>query len=325
MARSPTHRLIPRPHRIRSTGDDTPARNLWRFVWRLGGWHQVVLCLLGAVVAALSMAPLELQRRIVDEAVKAGTVEHLVVLGGVYLAVVVGGGVLKFGLQMYQSWLGESAVRYLRSHLTRLHREKADRGDSEEGRAVEIIGAEVDQLGGFVGEGPSELVVQAGMLVSILGYMFATEPKLAAFATAFMVPQLILAPVIQRIVNRLIATRIGLQRGLGDMIAHIAPDNDAPGGSKLSGQLDRIYNNRMLIYAWKLAGKAGVNLINGLAPVAALVGGGYMVIQGQTSLGVVVAFLSGFSRLSDPIRELIAYYRLAARANVQHHKIAQWM
>mgnify|MGYP003403376523 CR=1 FL=1 len=42
-----------------------------------------------------------------------------------------------------------------------------------------------------------------------------------------------------------------------------------------------------------------VNFFNGLAPVAALVIGGYLVITGQTSIGVVVAFISGFDRLAD--------------------------
>jgi len=39
----------------------------------------------------------------------------------------------------------------------------------------------------------------------------------------------------------------------------------------------------------------------------------------------VVAFISGFERLATPLRELIAYYRIAAQANVQHKMIARWM
>jgi len=40
---------------------------------------------------------------------------------------------------------------------------------------------------------------------------------------------------------------------------------------------------------------------------------------------VIVAFLSGFDRISGPIRDLIAFYRLAAQAEVQHAMIARWM
>jgi ABC-type bacteriocin/lantibiotic exporter with double-glycine peptidase domain len=50
-----------------------------------------------------------------------------------------------------------------------------------------------------------------------------------------------------------------------------------------------------------------------------------MVIQGETTIGVVVAFISGFERLAASLHELIAYYRIAAQANVQHRMIARWM
>lgn len=50
-----------------------------------------------------------------------------------------------------------------------------------------------------------------------------------------------------------------------------------------------------------------------------------MVMMGETQVGVIVAFLSGFDRLSSPIRELISFYRVAAQASVQHRLIGEWM
>jgi hypothetical protein len=47
--------------------------------------------------------------------------------------------------------------------------------------------------------------------------------------------------------------------------------------------------------------------------------------MGQTSIGVVVAFISGFDRLADPLRQLIAFYRLATQSRVRHDAIASWM
>jgi ABC-type bacteriocin/lantibiotic exporter with double-glycine peptidase domain len=49
------------------------------------------------------------------------------------------------------------------------------------------------------------------------------------------------------------------------------------------------------------------------------------VIIGQTSLGVVVAFISGFERLADPLRQLVTFYTLAAQSRVRHEAIARWM
>ncbi len=317
---------IPAPHDIERTGDDTPARSIWRFVWRMSGHHQIWICLLGAIVAALSMAPLELQRLIVNDVIEAGKVDTLILLGGVYLGVLVLLSVLKLVFKTYQAWLSESAVRYLRDHLSTLHRRHALDGAEEEGRAVPVINKESEQLGGFVGEGLSGPFVQIGTFASILGYMLFTEPLLAAVAAVFLIPQLVIIPLLQRIINRLLATRIDLLRDLGDMIARIAPNGDnIPEEREICDHIGTVYGNRMRILVLKFLSKTVVNILNGLAPLTALVLGGYFVIQGQTSLGVVVAFVSGFDRLSEPLRQVIIYYRLYARVRVQHDKIAQWM
>ena len=77
--------------------------------------------------------------------------------------------------------------------------------------------------------------------------------------------------------------------------------------------------------ALKFLLKGAINLLNNLAPLAVLMVGGYMVLQGESTVGVVVAFISGLQRLADPVRELMNYYRVAAQANVQHSMIARWM
>jgi ABC-type multidrug transport system fused ATPase/permease subunit len=342
-----------RPARIRRTGDDTPARSLYGYVWRMSGWHQTWLSLLAALVAGLSMAPLELQRRIVNNAIGGEDLPLLGVLAALYLAVVVLQTGLKYLLRVGQGWLGESAIRYTRRHLFGIHQgrsgpERADEagrnerggneGEREGGRAVSIIGAEVELLGGFVGEAVAEPLVTGGVMLAILGYMFVVEPVLAAACLVFFVPQAIGVPLIQRVVNRLVERRIGLLRDFGEQVAVVGaqpqperePDPDQPERGAdhdrdHDAKLDAIYGNRIRIHLWKFASKGLVNLFNGLAPVTALIVGGYLVIVGQTSLGVVVAFISGFERLADPLRELIAFYRLAAESRIRHEAIARWM
>ena len=333
-----------RPARIRRTGDDTPARSLYGYVWRMSGWHQAWLSLLAALVAGLSMAPLELQRRVVNNAIGGEDLPLLGVLAALYLAVVVLQTGLKYLLRVGQAWLGESAIRYTRRHLFGIHQgrsgpERSDEasrnerggneGGREGGRAVSIIGAEVELLGGFVGEAVAEPLVTGGMLLAILGYMFVVEPVLAAACLVFFVPQAIGVPLIQRVVNRFVERRIGLLRDFGEQVALAGAQShsghNAGLGADHDAKLDAIYGNRIRIHLWKFASKGLVNLFNGLAPVTALIVGGYLVIIGQTSLGVVVAFISGFERLADPLRELIAFYRLAAQSRVRHDAIARWM
>ena len=91
------------------------------------------------------------------------------------------------------------------------------------------------------------------------------------------------------------------------------------------GRLSGIYRNRMAFEFWKNLMKAVLNTLNLLAPLAVLGWGGYLVIQGETTVGVLVAFISGFDRLAAPVRELLTFYRSAQQAAVQHEQIAKWM
>ncbi|WP_206419844.1 ABC transporter transmembrane domain-containing protein [Minwuia thermotolerans] len=307
------------PRSIRQTGDDRPVDNLLQFVWRMSGHHQIWLCLLALTVAALSMAPLELQRRIVNQALDKADLEHLLFLGGLFLAVVVLSGLLKFTLRMYQGWISESAIRYGRGHLLRLYREKPHEDNHESGRAVSIISAEMDKLGSFVGEGLSQPVANLGMLVAILGYMLVVEPLVALLGAVLLVPQALLVPVAQRRINRLIERRLETMRDLSDVIGEDARDAGA------EAKIDRLYGNRMKTFLVKFAMKGLINLMNGLAPLGVLIFGGIMVIRDETSVGVIVAFISGFERMGNPLRELLNYYRVAAQATVQHRMIARWM
>ena len=314
------------PRRIRRTGDDTPATSLFRYVWRMSGRHQVWICLLAVGVAALTAVPLELQRRIVDEMVRDRQLDLLWLLAGGYLAVLLVQSVAKYILHLYQSWLSESAIRYNREHLTRLYEQRSD-GDvaHHSGEAVSVIGAEIDRLGGFVGEGLSQPVVNGGMLLAMGGYMLVVEPVVALISMVFVVPQIVLMPVLQSRINRLMEHRVILLRHLGDQLTGPPGAEDGVHAGGVPSCLDRIYDNRLRTHLWKFGQKALMNLLSALAPLSVLLVGGVMVIQGETTIGVVVAFISGFERLSTPLRELIAYYRIAAQANVQHRMIARWM
>jgi ABC-type bacteriocin/lantibiotic exporter with double-glycine peptidase domain len=329
MLRYLTDPPVPQPMAIARTGDNTPAKSVWRFVWRMSGDHQIWICLLASVVAGLSMAPLELQRVIVNDAIQGRNLNALALYGGLYLVVMLLLTGTKLAFNIYQAWLTESTNYYVRGHLTDLHRQRVTERDNKRddaGRLVPIVHQEAEEVGGFVGEGISGPFVQGGTFVAILGYMLVTEPLLAAIAAVFLLPQIVLMPMLQRFINRLIASRIELQRELATLIAQITPDSDeVPSESELRSQIGSVYRNRMRIAVLKFLGKMAVNTLNNLAPLAALVVGGYLAIEGQTTLGVVVAFVSGFDRLSDPLRQLIAYYRLYARVRVQHQKIAEWM
>ncbi|NNE53654.1 MAG: ABC transporter ATP-binding protein [Sulfitobacter sp.] len=285
------------------------------------GWHQVATCAIAVVVAALNLAPIELQRRIVNEVVETQNVPLLVQFALAYLAVILLHQIVKFGLRMYQVWLTESTNRYTRDHLLRLYGSHVEEDSDGEGRVVSIIGSEVEKLGGFVGEAISQACANIALLLGVLIYMFLVEPTIALFALAFMVPQILVTPLMQRKLNDLVEERVKYVRTLGDRVSTM-DEAVAEEGPKI---LERIYNNRIRFNLLKFALKSALNLTNALGPLSVLFYGGYLVMIGETQVGVIVAFISGFERISGPVRELVSFYRVTEQARVQHDMVARWM
>ncbi len=281
------------------------------------GRQQIWLCLLAIATALVGLAPVDLQRRIIDGPISDGDIRGLVLLALVYLGVVLMHRALRLLQLLWQSWLAESTTLYVRGHLIGLYR-KRDSGDRHPGEAASVINAEVNHLGGFAGQAPSQAVANIALLAGMFSYMLWMSPEIAALSAVLVLPQVLLLPVIQRRLNKLANRRILMLRALGKEIGS-APQ--AAGNARLMA----IFRNRMAFEFWKNLMKAILNTLNLLAPLAVLGWGGYLVIQGQTTIGVLVAFLSGFDRLAAPVRELSTFYRNAQQASVQHDQIARWM
>ena len=73
------------------------------YVMRCSGRHQIVLALLSAGVFGLSTVPLELQRRIVNDAIKAGTITVILWLAAAYVGVALLEQALKLALNIYRA------------------------------------------------------------------------------------------------------------------------------------------------------------------------------------------------------------------------------
>jgi ABC-type bacteriocin/lantibiotic exporter with double-glycine peptidase domain len=306
-----------------------PDEKLTRFAWRTSGVHQVYVGLLAVAVALLNFAPIDLQRRIVDGPISKKDVSALVTLGAVYLAVVALQATLKYALMVYQSWVSESAIKISRDQLAAIAAERAaprasadERGAS--GDTVNVIGREVDAVGGFVGTSISEFVVNLTFLIVIAAYMLYMQPMIALVSAAFLAPQMALAPYMQGKLNTLFERQVGLVRKLGDeTVRQAASDPNEPGDEYRT--IVAIYRNRLRFYFLKYGLKTLLNVANAMGPLTVLVVGGYMVIHDQTTIGTVVAFVSGFERLSGPLRDLLNFYRDYEQAKVQHKMITRWI
>ncbi len=302
--------------------------NIFAFVWRMSGYHQLALCTLALATAALAVVPLELQRRIVNRAIEGEDLDLLIVLIAAFLGVMLLGTLTKMAFGAYQTWLSESALVFCRSDLVRLELERRPHRTPEErqtaGANVAVIGSEMDQVCQFVGSGYAAPLADIALLTFALGYMIAVEPTIALVSMIFLLPQLVSVPLIQRPLNRLMRERTEKMRALSQRIIELEKA-EAHDPAQFRAHLVALYGNRMASTLLKLLGKAIVNIFNNLAIISVLAVGGWLYIQGETSLGVIVAFMSGFERIAGPIRALVTYYRTTALKMQQYRKIAEWM
>jgi ABC-type bacteriocin/lantibiotic exporter with double-glycine peptidase domain len=299
------------------------------FIWRASGAHQFYAGIMAISVALLTFVPIDLQRRIVDEAIERSDVAALLFLGGLYALAVLTEGALKYVLQIYQGWVGESAVKSSRDQLATVANERRKQDESG-GQTVNVIGREIDAVGGFVGTSISEFVINLTLMATIAAYMLYIQPVIALVSAVFLAPQVMLALYMQRDLNVLVERQVGLVRQLGSETIEERDDDrrrdgDADRGTEDEFQTIRaIFSNRMRFNVLKFGLKALLNAVNAIGPLMVLVVGGYLVIQGQTTIGTVVAFVSGFDRLSGPLRDLLNFYREYEQARVQHRLIVQW-
>lgn len=302
---------------VEKTGDDTPAKGLWAYVWRMSGWSQLGVGLVALTVAGLTVAPLELQRRLLNEALGRRDVDALWCLAGMYAAVIVIISATKYVLRLYQAWLTESAVRYTRQHLLGLLSKQ--RIDAGSGESVTVIASEIDKLGGFVGEGASNVIASLGVLLAVSAYMIWTDAALAAVALAILLPQVAVIVLVQMRMNRLMRFRLTFMRRFSDAI-----DREAESDRSIVATYV-LYRNRMRLAAWKYGGKIAANALSMSGPLAILVVGGLAVVNGDAEVGTLVAFISGFERMNAPAREMLTHYRFIEQARIQHKMIAGWM
>ncbi len=293
--------------------------HIYRYVLETGGWHQ--LCLVGLTVAVflLEVVPLELQRRVVDDLVKHRDFWWIIELGAVYAGTVLVQGGIKLVLNIYRAWVGERATRDLRRRVHVLVSSSSAASSTVEAEGVQasMIVAEVEAIGGFVGESVSEPLLQGGILFSVLAYMIHLDRWMAATAFLLFVPQLVFVPLMQRAMNRRTRVRVRLIRRLSISIVE-GISGDAAGDRADDQRIQRVFELNMGIYRFKFSMNFLMNLSTQLQIIGALLAGGWAVYAGRLEIGGVVAFISGIGRITDPWGDLVNYFRAANIAQVRY-------
>jgi ABC-type bacteriocin/lantibiotic exporter with double-glycine peptidase domain len=283
---------------------------LFGLVRQVSGIHQCWLAALSALVFAVGLIPLEVQRRIVNAAVVGGDIRLIVLLATAYFGLGLVEGLVKLVMNIYRGWVSESAVRWLRTAIASLSRDKSEEQPDTKATGVEIAMtlSEAEPIGNFIGTSVSEPLLQGGILLSVFAYMVYLQPLMALVAFCVFFPQFILVPLMQHALNRRVGVRIWTLRKISTALV----EDNRRGDASLEIQnrrVDRVFDLNMGIYKIKFSMNFVMNILQ-YAGVAGILGfGGVLVAMSKTDIGTVVAFAAGLAKINDPWGDLVTWYR----------------
>lgn len=330
---------------LKNKDDKTIERSLFAFIWKFSKRDQLVLVLVTAALFPVQYLTLELPKKIINDAISSGTdivnlfgfqiaqVALLGILCAAFLLAVVGQGMLKLRLNTMKGVLAERMLRRFRYTLiTRMFRFPQPYFQrTSQGELVSMVTAESETLGGMMGDAISLPIFQAGQMLTILAFLMVQSVWFGLAASALIPVQAWLIPKMQRQINLLNRERVQAVRQFATVIGESASGAvqlRKNGGlrywkANVSNRLSRLFLIRFEIYQKKFFMKFVNNLITQLTPLMFYSFGGYLVIDGQLSLGALVAALAAQKDLASPWNELLTYYNQIQEASLRYITITE--
>ncbi len=306
------------------------------FSWIFAGNVKLQIMLLLIIVAMVfaRVLPLEMQRVIINEAVKLGDIELLLRYCGIYLAAVVFFSILKYLNNIIQTLISQRATARMRKalyhHILTLPLNFFRK--TQPGTVVNALTTELTVPGNFVGMAVSSPVTNILTLVAFAAYLFWLNPLLAAVSLSIYPIVLFLVPLLQKGVNKANKKRVDAARTYSARIAesisgiHEIHGNGAYRIENRKNDLlvDRLLKIRIVWSLYRFAVKTANGFFTSLGPFLVFILGGYLTIKGQLELGALVAFLSAQERLFDPWKELIEFYQIYQDGRVNYDRTMEY-
>jgi ABC-type multidrug transport system fused ATPase/permease subunit len=311
----------------------SPSVGLYRYVAERSLRPQLGLTVLVALSAGLALIPIEMQRRLVNQAIGTRSLAALGRYGVVFLLSALAVTTAKFFINLYQAYIAERVLRDFRSELyDRIQGLPVERlAGTPPAQLVSVVLAEAGELTEFFGQAFSIPLVSGFTLIAVSAYLATLNPWTLALL-AFHPIELFVIPRLQRRVNRFSRSRVVLGRHLSaDVIQTVSARVTVGAGGPPEGadrrrfrrRLDRLLRTRMRSALFANLIKWVGNAVARLGPFLIFLGGGWLIIAqpGSFDLGRLVAALAAYDRLNEPWQELLNYYSLKEVASTRYAQI----
>ena len=315
---------------------DIPVVKRSLFSWIFPGnvKLQLLLLLIIVVMVFARVLPLEMQKRIVNEAINLRNIDLLFLYCGIYLVAVVCSSGLKFLVSLIQTLISERTTARMRkdlyAHILTLPLNFFRK--TQAGLVVNTLTTELTLPGNFVGLSIAAPVTNLLTLLAFAGYLLWLNWLLALVSLSIYPIVIFLLPILQRSVNQANKKRVDASRIYSSRIAEsVSGIHEIQGnGAHIieNRKYDRLVDNLLKIrIRWSLF-RFGIKSLNGfftsLGPFLVFILGGWLAIKGQLELGALVAFISAQEKLFDPWKELIEFYQVYQDGSVNYKRTMEY-
>jgi ABC-type multidrug transport system fused ATPase/permease subunit len=309
-------------------------RSLFSWVFAGNVKLQITLLFIIVVMVFARVVPLEMQKRIVNEAINLRNIDLLFRYCGIYLVAVIFFSALKYLTNVIQTLITQRTTARMRKELYH-HILTLPLGffrNTQPGSVVNSLVSELTMPGNFAGMAITSPVTNVLTLLAFAIYLFFLNPLLAAVSLSMYPIVVFLVPVLQKGVNRANKKRVDAARQLSSRIAesitgiHEIHGNGAYSieNRKYDSLVDRLLKIRIVWSLYRFAVKTSNSFFVSLGPFIVFILGGYLTIKGQLELGALVAFLSAQEKLYDPWKELIEFYQVYQDGSVTYKRTMEF-
>ena len=292
---------------------------------------QAVLVLIIVINLFFRVFPLEMQRKIINEAINLKMLDMLYLYCALYMGAVLVAGMLKYLTNTIQAIVGQKILIGMRQELyqhimqlplTFFHRTQA-------GTIISAMTSELNAIGTFLGGAIAVPVTSILTFIAFLGFMIYLNPLLGFLSMVIYPFELIVIPLLQKWYNRYNRKRVLTTRAMASLVNEsVSGIHEVQGNAsyileqtKLERLIKRLYAIMVRLSVFKYGIKFSNNLFQSLGPFLLFLVGGYMAIHGNFTIGALVAFLSAYEKVYDPWKEVIEYYQTYQDARVRYKQI----
>ena len=325
-------------------------RSMYRFVLKHSGRQQLYILVFVAISWPVGFMLLDVPKQIINRALGSegppfsasvlGLFEFafggaqttfLVILCVFFLLLVVANNGLKFYINTSKGRTAERLLRRLRyslySRVLRFPLSQFKR--TSQGEVISMITAESEPIGAFFVGSVVDPIFLGGQLIVAIGFIVVQDPLLGVAAAALYPIQIYVIPRLQKRVSALGKARLREIRRLSDHVGETvngiidvhANDTSNLELSRFADRLAAIYNIRFEIFRRKYTIKFINNFLDKLAPFLFYLFGGILVIEGDITIGGLVAVIGAHKEMSQPWKELLNWYQQQADARVKYDQV----